>query len=166
LKTLDDYNALYSDNNWQNTLPDGPFPGAITNYTQDLFFSMERLANAPYSVRRLSPTKDTLQIPIDDDTAREITGGSTLDELFHDGRLFYVDYRDQKDLEKTNVTGGACDAYFYINNAVDFMPLAIRTGVGNNLVYTPLDTPNDWLLAKILYSSNDFWFIQASETAR
>jgi hypothetical protein len=46
-----------------------------------------------------------------------------------------------------------------------FLPLAIRTSVGANLIYTPLDSPNDWLLAKIMYNVNDFFFAQTAHLA-
>ena len=106
------------------------------------------------------PSADTLQFRVDDRTAKEVMG-STLDRLFQAGRLFYADYRDQADLPKTSRYGAACDAYFYIEESSgDFLPLAIRTNVGANLIYTPEDSPSDWLLAKIMLNANDFWFAQ------
>lgn len=47
----------------------------------------------------------------------------------------------------------------------DFLPLAIRTNVGSNLIYTPADTADEWLLAKIIYNVNDFYFAQTSHLA-
>ncbi|KAK6212725.1 hypothetical protein LQW54_004992 [Pestalotiopsis sp. IQ-011] len=159
LQTLHDYTLLYDDH-WKATLPSGPLPGILTNYTQDLLFSMERLSLSPYQVRRLNPSSDELQFSIDDTVAENITG-STLQELFSQGRLFYADYRDQSDLTRTERFAAACDAYFYIDQASgDFLPLGIRTNVGSNLIYTPNDEPDDWLLAKIMYNVNDFWFAQ------
>lgn len=46
-----------------------------------------------------------------------------------------------------------------------FLPLAIRTNVGANLIYTPLDTPSEWLLAKMMHNVNDFYFAQTSHLA-
>ena len=90
----------------------------------------------------------------------------TLQQLFSNGRLFYADYRDQKDLPSSGSVAAACDAYFYIHpTSGDFLPLAIRTNVGANLIYTPLDSPGDWLLAKMIYSVNDFWFAQWNHLA-
>ncbi len=164
LKTLDDYTLLY-DGHWKTFLPHGPVPGILTNYTQDLLFSMERLSLSPYQVRRLNPSSDTLQITIDDDVATNITG-MTLQELLDAGRLFYADYRDQKNLTPTDRYSAACDAFFYINQtSSDFLPLAIRTNVGSNLIYTPNDEPDDWLLAKIMYNVNDFWYAQWNHLA-
>lgn len=160
LETLNDYTKLYQGE-WVNTLPGGPDPGVLTNYTDDLFFSMERLSNSPYQVRRLDPSSDSLNFEINDGIAKNLTG-NTLEQLFSGGRLFYADYRDQADLTpNVGKYSAACDAYFYIHpTSGDFLPLAIRTNVGSNLIYTPADTANDWLLAKIMLNVNDFWFAQ------
>ena len=115
---------------------------------------MERLSSSPYNVRRLDPP---IGVPVFSEPEAEAISGNCFDQLFQDGRLFYVDYRAQYGLPRTNQTGAACDALFYINDGGDFMPLAIRTNVGSNLVYTPLDDANDWLLAKLMFNVNDFW---------
>ena len=156
--------TLY-DGEWINSLPNGPDLGVQTNYTQDLFFSMQRLSNSPYQIRRLRKGSDELEFTIDTTTASEISGMS-LEKLLEEGRLFYADYRDQIGLESTGRFAALCDAYFYIDaTSGDFLPLAIRTNVGSNLVYTPLDSPNDWLLAKMMYNVNDFWFAQWNHLA-
>ncbi|KAI5247638.1 Lipoxygenase [Aureobasidium subglaciale] len=161
LKTLNDYTLLY-DNEWTATLPSGPVPGMLTNYTQDLLFSMERLSFSPYQVRRLNPSSDSLNFQVDDKTAKNITG-MTLQQLFQAGRLFYSDYRDQANLQlgTSDRYSAAVDAYFYINQTSgNFLPLAIRTNQGASLIYTPADTQSDWLLAKIMYNVCDIWFAQ------
>lgn len=164
LRTLDDYTLLY-DGHWKETLPSGPVPGMLTNYTQDLLFSMERLSVSPYQVKRLNPSSDTLQFNVDDSLAMNITS-MTLQQLFEGGRLFYADYRDQKNLTRTDRYSAACDAFFYIDpKSGEFLPLAIHTNVGSNLIYTPKDDPADWLLAKMMYNVNDFWFAQWNHLA-
>ncbi|KAK5245018.1 hypothetical protein LTS06_009470, partial [Exophiala xenobiotica] len=164
LKTLDDYALLY-DGHFKTFLLHGPAPGILSNYTQDLLFSMERLSLSPYQVKRLNPSSDTLQFTIDDKLAKNITG-MTLQALLGAGRLFYADYRDQKTLTSTGRYAAACDAFFYIDpTSGDFLPLAIRTNLGSNLIYTPNDEPDDWLLAKIMYNVNDFWFAQWNHLA-
>lgn len=165
LRTFDDYLLLYNDE-WINSMPRGLDPGVASNYTQDLFFSMNRLSNSPCQIRRLDPAVDVLPFDIDNSTAKEITG-STLDHLFRKGRLFYADYRDQKSLPlNPGHYAAACDAYFYIDRrSGDFLPLAIRTNVGADLIYTPLDSKGDWLLAKIMFNVNDFWFAQWNHLA-
>lgn len=78
------------DGQWKNTLPDGPAAGLLSNYTQDLLFSMERLSANPYSIKRLDPSSDTLAFDVDDTIATNLTG-ETLDALFASGSLFYVE---------------------------------------------------------------------------
>jgi len=160
LKTLNDYTLLYDDE-WLKTLPTGPIPGILTNYTQDLLFSMERLSLSPYQVRRLN-SSSTLNFKVDDATTKKITG-MTQQQLLTSGRLFYSDYRDQAKLEATTKArySAAVDAYFYINQTSgNFLPLAIRTNQGASVIYTPADSANDWMLAKIMYNVCDIWFAQ------
>lgn len=166
LQTLDDYTKLY-DGEWQpSSRPTGQDAGILTNYTQDLLFSMERLSFNPYAVRRLDPSSDPLPFTIDDETAQKVAG-QTLSSLFTSGRLFYADHRNQSSLPRTDRYAAACDAYFYISSSSgDFLPLAIRTNTGNNLIYTPDDSPTDWLLAKIMYNVNDFFMGQFDHFAR
>ncbi|KAJ6264623.1 hypothetical protein Dda_0772 [Drechslerella dactyloides] len=157
-RTLDDYKKLYDDQ-WQNSLhPTGVYPGMLDNYTQDLTFSMERLSFNPYVIRRLIPKHDKLPFNVDDATICKITGGKNLRELLACGSLFYADHRNQKMLQPTVHYAAACDAYFYISpSSGRLLPLAIRTNVGRNLIYTPADKPSDWLLAKMMFNVNDFF---------
>jgi hypothetical protein len=37
------------------------------------------------------------------------------------------------------------------------MLVAIKTNTGSDLIYTPKDTPNDWLLAKMMFNVNDIF---------
>lgn len=155
---------LYDDE-WTNSLPKGPVPGVLTNYTQDLLFSMERLSTSPYAIKRLDPSSNSLAFEVDDSIANKVAG-MTLQQLLEAGRLFYADYSDQATLARTEAYAPACDAYFFIDESSgDFLPLAIRTGVGANLIYTPEDNDNDWLLAKMMYNVNDFWFAQWNHLA-
>lgn len=113
----------------------------------------------PFTTRRLNPT-DPLPFPVDDAISTNITG-DTLQSLLQSGRLFYADHRDQATLQSTGRYAAACDAYFYIDGkSQKFLPLAIRTNVGNSLTYTPADSANDWLLAKMMFNLNDFWHSQ------
>ncbi|KAJ4289623.1 hypothetical protein N0V90_010952 [Kalmusia sp. IMI 367209] len=159
LDTVEEYTLLYKGQ-WAASLPKGPAPGALTNYSQDLFFSMERLANSAFSVRRL-PKASKLPFQVDKSIISKFAH-STLEKLLKDGRLFYADHSAQATWPKTtNKYSAACDAYFFIDKASgQFLPLAIRTNVGANLIYTPVDAPADWMLAKILFNINDFFFAQ------
>ncbi|KAH8926861.1 putative lipoxygenase [Atractiella rhizophila] len=155
-----DFFKLYNPPNFANTIPEGVAPGMLSNYSSDLLFSMERLSAQPYGVRRVQKS-ETLSFQVDDTTAKKLTT-KTQAQLQAAGRLFYVDYRSQADQTLTaGRYAAACDAYFYIDpKSKDFLPLAIRPNKGSTLIYTPLDAPNDWLLAKMLFELNDFWFIQ------
>nr|QCS26861.1 putative manganese lipoxygenase [Didymosphaeria variabile] len=159
LDTFDEYLLLYQGQ-WAKTLPKGPAPGVLTNYTQDLFFSMERLANSAFSVRRL-PKSSKLPFQVDASIISKLAD-TNLQKLLEEGRLFYADHRAQASRPKTtNKFAAACDAYFYISRKTgQFLPLAIRTNVGSNLIYTPVDEDADWKLAKIMFNVNDFFFAQ------
>lgn len=164
---MQDYTLLYQGE-WQLTLPNGPEKGVLTNYTSDLLFAMERLSVSPYALRRLNPAKDSVPFTLPGNTARNLTG-SSLQQLLSAGRLFYIDYSNQASLPKTNdgKYAAACDALFYIDSSSgNFLPLAIRTNVGSNLIYTPADSANDWTLAKIMFSVNDIWFAQFNHFAQ
>ncbi|KAI8625233.1 lipoxygenase [Xylariaceae sp. FL1651] len=158
-KSLDDYGRLY-DNLWQQTVPDGLFPGMLSNYTDDRLFSMMRLSASPYRIRRVQRS-DALLFPVDN--AASITGLSQK-QLQSQGRLFSVDYSDLKDLPPAEQWGAGCQAYFYIHpKSGDFLPLAIKPilkGMEEKaLVYTPEDKPTDWMLAKLMFNQNDNWHV-------
>ena len=117
---------------------------------------MERLSVNPFSTSRLHPN-ESLPFPLDDISVPSITG-TDLDSLHNSGRLFFAShsYQAQYSLQPGRFAA-ACDAYFYLHPETnDFLPLAIRTNIGSNLTYSPLDSENDWLLAKLMFNSNDF----------
>lgn len=122
---------------------------------------MERLSAGPFSTRRLHPKNDALPFQIDAATVKKVTGQS-LEDLHRSGRLFFADHSYQA--QYTHQPGryaAACSAYFYIcPKTGDFLPLAIKTNVGSDLVYTPLDESDDWLLAKMMFNNNDYFFGQ------
>ncbi|KAK1475339.1 manganese lipoxygenase [Colletotrichum abscissum] len=157
LKRLEDFKILY-DGHWSGSVPGGIAKGQFSNFTSDLLFAMERLSTNPYIVRRLTYRKDKLPFPLDDKTVRKITG-TTLDSLHRDGRLFLADHSYQKKyFAQQGRYSAACQALFYLDKRSDhFLPLAIKTNVGADLTYTPLDTTNEWLLAKIMFNVNDFF---------
>ncbi|KAI0147687.1 lipoxygenase [Xylariaceae sp. FL1272] len=161
--SLDDYKRLH-DGLWQVSLPGGVFDGMqfpttrLTNYTDDRMFSMMRLSASPYRVRRVKP-EDTLLFDIEN--AASITGLSQK-ELQSQGRLFSIDYSDLKDQASSGLYGAGCQAYFYISaTSGDFLPLAIKAIFKGKedkaLVYTPEDSADDWMLAKLMFNSNDNW---------
>ena len=62
----------------------------MTNYTEDLLFSMERLSQNPFPLQLVKPD-DVLPFLLDDSLILNITGGSSLDALKANGSLFVVD---------------------------------------------------------------------------
>ncbi|KAI0811603.1 lipoxygenase [Xylaria sp. FL0064] len=156
--TLDDYSKAY-DNLWQTSLPSGPLPGMLTNHTDDRTFSMMRLSSIPYRLRRVQ-RDDALLFPVEAEVSKSITG-HTLEELHTQGRLFSEDFAEMKDQEATPAFGAGCQAYFYIDDNGDFLPLAIKLIVKGRedsaLVYTPKDLHAEWLFAKMTINANDGW---------
>ena len=122
---------------------------------------MERLSNNPFPIRRLHPQNDILPFEIDDETMNKLTNTS-LESLHAAGRLFIVDHSYQANYSGINGRfTAACTAYFFIDpTSQDLLPLAIKTNVGNDLIYTPLDDSQDWLLAKIMFNVNDVFYGQ------
>ncbi|TAQ89914.1 hypothetical protein B7494_g1760 [Chlorociboria aeruginascens] len=158
LQNLSSFNVIY-ENQWQYTIPDGVSPGILTNWTQDHLFSMERLSTNPYVVRRLHPANDTLPFLIEENVVRQVAGGVSLDELHNSGRLFFADHSVQKRFPiNPGRWAAACSAYFFIHpKSGEFLPLAIKTNVETDLIYTPLDDENDWLFGKMAFELNDLF---------
>ena len=161
---LEDYLVLSRDQ-WLYSNPNGVNEGYYTNFTQDLFFSMQRLSLNPYSLHRIPPSAE-LPFGLPDDIAVKLST-VTLSYLHQAGRLFVVDYSFLNTIPKVEgkyMTG--CIAYFFIHpECNEFLPLAIKTDLGDGLVYTPLDSENDWFLAKTLFESNDNFFSAAYHLA-
>lgn len=160
LNEFDDYRVLY-ENQWERSVPGGIAQGAFQNATQDLLLSMERLSVNPYGVRRLHPTADIRPFEVDPTVPVKLAG-TDIEHLHRAGRLFYIDHGYQA--AYPTAVGrytAACSAYFFIHPTTgDFLPLAIKTNVGSNLTYTPLDTKEDWLLAKAMFNMNDLFHAQ------
>ncbi|MCJ1388168.1 hypothetical protein MMC18_001013 [Xylographa bjoerkii] len=157
LRNISSFNLLY-EGQWKTTLPLGPASGAQTNYSQDLFFSMERLSVNPYVVKRLHPNQE-LPFEMNDTIVARLVPGWNLEMLHASGRLFLADHSYQAKYPKIEGKfSAACSAYFYIHPVTgEFLPLAIKTNVGSDLTYTPLDDANDWLLAKLMFNTNDLF---------
>lgn len=111
LQNLSSFAAMY-ENQWKGTIPDGVSPGMLTNWTQDLLFSMERLSSSPYVVRRLDPELEGLPYAVDGAAVEKLTG-QTLDQLHASGRLFFADHTIQKEYPTNSGRWtAACSAYF------------------------------------------------------
>ena len=78
--------------------------------------------------------------------------------IVHDVHEIFSYLSDYLDVMFKGRYSAACSAYFYLHpTSEEFLPLAIKTNVGANLTYTPLDQLNDWLLAKMMYNANDLF---------
>ncbi|RYO85154.1 hypothetical protein DL764_009221 [Monosporascus ibericus] len=162
LKTFDDYVSVLYGGTWKNSNPLGETQDIMTDFTQGLLFSMERLSQTPYPLELVKPS-GSLPFKIPEDLATQIAGVS-LDELHKSGNLTCKG-RYQTELDKTTTQpqryGAASSAYFYIHSeSGDFLPLETRTNAGSYLVYSPLDDPSDWLLAKMIFNVNYFFHAQ------
>ncbi|KAG6005148.1 hypothetical protein E4U21_000402 [Claviceps maximensis] len=156
IRSLADYSKLY-DGQWKNSIRDVIDSSFYTNQTNDLFFSMQRLTLNPLVLRRLNPN-ERLPFSVDDAVARNVTT-MTANQLLRQGRLFYADHRVFSELPlQEGRFSPACEAYFYISpRDGEWLPLAIKTNQGADLVYTPADAPMDWLFGKMLLGHNDAW---------
>lgn len=135
---MSDYNVLY-EGQWTHSVPEGVDSGMLSNYTEDLLFSMERLSVNLYSISRLQAPDDGLPFKVEDTIVLGLTEVS-LEELYVRGHLFYANHRSQATLNQITRYAAACDAYFYIHpKSWDFLPLAVRPNMGSELIYTPLD---------------------------
>ncbi|KAJ4300838.1 hypothetical protein N0V90_002926 [Kalmusia sp. IMI 367209] len=164
LATLEDYATVLYKDQWLNSVPQKPAFGSLTNYTLDSFFGGERLVR-PYSLYKATE-KDTTLIDISDEEAKKISG-KTVAELLKSEKLFAVDHSYLADQETyvpsqfNDKYGAPVSALFYIGDSGNLLPLGIRTNVGANLTYTPLEeNKNDWLLAKIMFNVADQFFNQ------
>lgn len=157
IRTLADFSILF-DGHWKNSVGDTVDGGYFTNYTNDLLFSMERLSINAFSLRRLDPS-EPLPFPVDPQAATKVST-TTIDNLHSQGRLFYIDYTLLSKIPRQEGRhSAACEAYFFIHpESDDFLPLAIKTNEGSDLVYTPADSHTDWLFAKILFGQNEVWY--------
>ncbi|KAF2874845.1 lipoxygenase [Massariosphaeria phaeospora] len=159
-RTLQDFHDVLYTHQWNKSVPASQAPGILTNYTQDLLFSMERLTQNPYPLELVKPT-DPVPFDVDAGIVKKLTT-TTLEALKASGSLFVVDHQYQAKYTRVHDKFGAyCTALFYIHPVSEaFLPLAIITNVGSNLVYTPEDTKTDWLLAKMMFNVNDFFQAQ------
>lgn len=170
LQGLDDYEAVY-DGQWKSTVPGGVSDGALEGFRSDRTFAMQRLTGNAFSLRRMKKGEE-LPFSLDDDDVREIAGWTKAEGLRDAGRLFIVDHRffNESVYRENLIEGrhaGASVALFFLDAENELMPLAIATGVrdeedpdGDLLVYTKLDGEYEWLLAKIVFNSNDLWWGQ------
>lgn len=120
---------------------------------------MERLSVNPYVVKRVHPRDDDLPFSVETDTVKSLAGNLDLSELHASGRLFFANHSIQAKYPTNHGRWtAACSAYLFIHPVSgDFLPLAIKTNAGADLIYTPMDDANDWLFAKMAFEMNDLF---------
>jgi hypothetical protein len=117
---------------------------------------MERLSLNPYVMNRMHPTAHSLPFSVSDSDMKRLAAGYTLQDLHQAGRLFIADHSSQAGLPlNADRYTGACTALLFIHpSSGDLMPLAIRLSPDSELVFTPLDSENDWMFAKMAFGMN------------
>jgi hypothetical protein len=156
IATLDDLTNMFQNFSSAIRVPPG-----LTNWQTDEAFGEDRLTWGGYKLS--CETSNVLRIS--DQLARNITG-MTVADLIRNRRLFKVDYSTLGMYSKTAV--GQVNPFgqyvpstygqFFLNSRNRLMPLAIRV-VESGLVYTPRDTPNDWMFAKLAFSASEGFYM-------
>ncbi|KAJ3271377.1 hypothetical protein HDV01_006664 [Terramyces sp. JEL0728] len=137
------------------------FPYALINWQADASFGQDRLSWGGYSLQ--AETSNVLNIP---DTVTVQLSGLTFAQLLAQNRMYKVDYSTLGKYSKSNV--GQANPYaqsipstylnLYIDASGNPYPLAIKV-VDTGLIYTPLDAPEDWMFAKLAFSTSEGFFL-------
>ncbi|KAJ3271925.1 hypothetical protein HDV01_006059 [Terramyces sp. JEL0728] len=154
--TLNDLTNMY--NNFTSAIH---FPYSVINWQADASFGQDRLSWGGYSLK--AETSNVLAIP--DATTTKLTG-CTFAQLLAQKRIFKVDYSTLGKYSKSKV--GQTNPFAqsipgtYLNLYLDTLgnpyPLAIKV-VDTGLIYTPLDAPEDWMFAKLAFSTSEGFFL-------
>ncbi|KAJ3259409.1 hypothetical protein HK103_002335 [Boothiomyces macroporosus] len=137
------------------------FPYSIINWEADSSFGQDRLSWGGYSLK--AETANVLNVP---DTITVQLTGLTFAQLLSQNRIYKVDYSNIGSYSKSNVGQanplGQSIPGTYLNLYIDASgnpyPLAIKV-VDTGLVYTPLDAPEDWMFAKLAFSTSEGFFL-------
>jgi hypothetical protein len=139
-----------------------PLPRSLLkDWSFDETFGEYRLTYGGYSLKRES----TNFLNLSNELAKSVAGDS-IDTLLQQQRLFKVDYSTVGKYSKTNI--GVDNPYgqyipsvyaqFYVTKHNKFMPLAIKI-IETGLIYTPKDTKNDWMFAKLAFGCSEGVFL-------
>ena len=158
IKTLDDLSNLFSSS-FSSKIPP---PSDLKDWQTDKAFGEGRLTWGGYALKR--ETLDVLKVHAD--VAKEITGGETVADLLSQGRLYAVDFTGMGLYSKNaqNISNPLQQSVpstygqFYLAKDGSFMPLAIKVVEANNLVFTPKDSPEEWMFAKLAFSTSEAVF--------
>jgi hypothetical protein len=138
-------------------------PKTLYRWNLDESFGEDRLSYGGYSLKM--ETSNVLNI--ETSLATSITG-STVDELLKSKRLFKVDYSALGKYSKSNVGQAnphnqfvpSVYAQFYVASNGKLMPFAIKI-IETGLIYTPKDSENDWMFAKLAFGCAEGVFFPA-----
>lgn len=151
VRTLKDCDAFY-----EKTRPLMPTPPSIDQ--SDDNFAALRLSRSGYSMELLRSTDPRLEhvdLNLTSFQARTLCGASTA-ELFATDSLFVSDFGDvarYNDPDKPEKFAANVQGFFCVDRRDQrFLPLAIHL-VDSNLVYTPFDRPDEWMLAKMVLNT-------------
>lgn len=151
VQTLEDCHAIYDKT--QQLIPTPP----STDQSDENFGAL-RVSRSGFSMELLLSTDRRLQqvdLNLTTFQARTVCGAS-IPGLFADNSLFVNDFSDvakYNDLDKPEKFVANVQGFFCVDRRDErFMPLAIRF-VDQNLVYTPFDRPNEWMLAKMVFNT-------------
>lgn len=126
-------------------------PTSVIDWDQDSSFAADRLTINGF---KLQAAENAL-FPIDDEIVVSITQHS-LEWLLRNKLLFEIDFSREGAFSPHNTRKYVprVHALFFINDSGVFSTLAIHI-LDSGLTYTPLDDPDDWMLAKLAFSATE-----------
>ncbi|KAJ3318519.1 hypothetical protein HDV06_000402, partial [Boothiomyces sp. JEL0866] len=156
IETLDDLTEMFK--NFTSLIH---FPYSIVDWQKDSSFGQDRLSWGGYSLK----AETTNYLNISDQTTFNLTGQSFF-ELIKQKRIYKVDYSDVGKYSKSNVgqenplnqTIPSTYLNLYIDASGNPYPLAIKV-IETGLVYTPLDAAEDWMFAKLAFSTSEGFYL-------
>ncbi|CAL4102967.1 unnamed protein product, partial [Meganyctiphanes norvegica] len=153
------------DNIWSQRTPDSNDSlEAYTVWQQDEWFGSQRLQGVnPVIIKLCTEIPDKLDVT--PEMVESQLGGLSLNEALNNKKIFICDLEIMKDLEiKEENEVGAPIALFYLNPENILLPIAIQLKqdkAADNPVFTPSDSPNTWLVAKMYYNNAEAQHHQA-----
>ncbi|XP_045132504.1 allene oxide synthase-lipoxygenase protein-like isoform X6 [Portunus trituberculatus] len=139
-------------------------PECIDVWKEDWWFGLQRLQGVNPQVIALCPAIPD-NFDVTEETVKGLLDDLTLEEALKKKKLFICDLEITDNLEcKDNRELASPLALFYLNKKNELMPVAIQLKQKkgpDNPVYTPNDSPNTWLVAKMFYNNAEAQHHQA-----
>lgn len=149
VETMDDLKNMYA-----RFSPQLPVPKSLENWDSDVQFADLRRTYMGHRLERLQEPLFELEL---NDRQLGLLLGS--DKSLSSHTLYGI---DQMDVERYNANDGrrqympGSQAMFAATECDSFVVLGIK--LSNGLVYTPFDNENEWMMAKIAFSSGEFLY--------